>query len=266
MIQDGVGLQNHALYLSLHLLAKHFQISSFGRDLMEDHTVLSSMDPRSLLESKLSVTVKFRNNRFLATKCRLAAGSKYFERAFYGDFSVAASPVIDLGDEDDPELVLLMLRYLNGSSYSDLRCSMSMPQTLDLGISLFALADQYDVSTLRADIVDWFSMDVRNLMCFEVVPYAFQRLLGPFALFLADTSLQDTAFELCLENIETLLENQTFHDLLLDGTLLHSTFAGPLLAEVGGRLQQFKTGKRGPTKDLDLSQVFASEDNSLAST
>lgn len=179
---------------------------------------------------------------------------------------VAASPVIDLGDEDDPELVLLMLRYLNGSSYSDLRCSVSMPQTLDLGISLFALADQYDVTTLRADIVDWFSMDVRNLMCFEVVPYAFQRLLGPFTLFLADTSLQDTAFELCLENIETLLENQTFHDLLLDGTLLHSTFAGPLLAEVGGRLQQFKTGKRGPTKDLDLSQVFASEDNSLAST
>ncbi|THZ86343.1 hypothetical protein D6C84_02558 [Aureobasidium pullulans] len=208
---------------------------------MEDHKVLSSMDPRSLLESKLSVTVKFRNNRFLATKCRLAAGSKYFERAFYGDFPVAASPIIDLGDEDDPELVLLMLRYLNGSSYSDLRCSVPMPQTLDLGISLFALADQ-------------------------VVPCAFQRLLGPSALFLADTSLQDTAFELCLENIETLLENQTFHDLLLDGTLLHSTFAGPLLAEVGGRLQQFKTGKRGPSKDLDLSQVFASEDNSLAST
>lgn len=179
---------------------------------------------------------------------------------------VAASPIIDLGDEDDPELVLLMLRYLNGSSYSDLRCSVPMPQTLDLGISLFALADQYDVSTLRADIVDWFSMDVCNLMCFRVVPCAFQRLLGPSALFLADTSLQDTAFELCLENIETLLENQTFHDLLLDGTLLHSTFAGPLLAEVGGRLQQFKTGKRGPSKDLDLSQVFASEDNSLAST
>lgn len=99
---------------------------------------------------------------------------------------VASSPIIDLGDEDDPKLVLLMLRYLSGSSYSDLRCSMSMPQTLDLGISLFALADQYDVSTLRADIVDWFSMDVRNLMCFEVVPYAFQRLLGPSALFLAD--------------------------------------------------------------------------------
>ncbi|THV91660.1 hypothetical protein D6D26_08830 [Aureobasidium pullulans] len=156
---------------------------------MEDHTVLASMNPRSPLESELSVTVKFRNNRFLATKCRLAAGSKYFERAFYGGFPVTASPVIDLGDEDDPELVLLMLRYLDGSSYSDLRCSVSMPQILDL--------------TLRADIVDWFSMDVRNLMCFGVVPYAFQRLLGPFALFLADTLLQDTAFEFCLENIET---------------------------------------------------------------
>ena len=194
----------------------------------------------------------------------MARGLRYW--AIKLTAKVAATPIIDLGDEDDPELVLLILRYLNGSSYSDLRCSMSMPQTLDLGISLFALADQYDVSTLRADIVDWFSMDVRNLMCFEVVPYAFQRLLGPSALFLADTSLQDAASELCLENIETLLENQTFQNLLLDGTLLHSTFAGPLLAEVGGRLQQFNTGKRGPTKDLDLSQVFASEDNSLAST
>lgn len=107
----------------------------------------------------------------------MARGLRYW--AIKLTAKVAATPIIDLGDEDDPELVLLMLRYLNGSSYSDLRCSMSMPQTLDLGISLFALADQYDVSTLRADIVDWFSMDVRNLMCFEVVPYAFQRLLGP---------------------------------------------------------------------------------------
>ncbi|TIA45175.1 hypothetical protein D6C79_05842 [Aureobasidium pullulans] len=215
---------------------------------MEDHTVLSSMDPRSLLESKLSVTVKFRNNRFLATKCRLAGGSKYFERAFYGDFPVAASPIIDLGDEDDPELVLLMLRYTQWF--------------LLLRPAMFGA----DAPNSRLGYQPVCSGGPVRRFNLAVVPCAFQRLLGPSALFLADTSLQDTAFELCLENIETLLENQTFHDLLLDGTLLHSTFAGPLLAEVGGRLQQFKTGKRGPTKDLDLSQVFAYKDNSLAST
>lgn len=44
----------------------------------------------------------------------MARGLRYW--AIKLTAKVAATPIIDLGDEDDPELVLLMLRYLNGSS------------------------------------------------------------------------------------------------------------------------------------------------------
>ncbi|CAD0092141.1 unnamed protein product [Aureobasidium vineae] len=208
------------------------------------------------------IVVKFGDEQSVATKAVLALKSVYFSRPFQGQSSVATSPFIDVGDEDPPALVFSMLRYLHGSSYKDLKLNVSIAEILNFDIGMFLLADQYDIKCLRSRATKHFYKDAENLICFGVVARGIQRLLGPGAPLLADSSLQDLAFQFCMEHVENLLQNQTFHDLLKDGSLLSPTAAGKLLVEVGGRLQLFKTGKRGPLEDLDVLLDRGSKDTS----
>ncbi|CAD0112094.1 unnamed protein product [Aureobasidium uvarum] len=114
-----------------------------------------------------------------------------------------------------------MLRYLNGSSYKDLKLNVSIAQILDFDIGMFLLAHQYDIKCLRSRAINHFHKDAENLICFDTVARGIRRLLGPNAPRLADSSLQDIAFQFCMEHVEDLLQNQTFHDLLRDGSLLN---------------------------------------------
>ncbi|CAD0027346.1 unnamed protein product [Aureobasidium pullulans] len=58
------------------------------------------------------MVIKSDTHHLYAHKIVLAQQSKYFLRAFLGNFSVAPSPVIDPGDEDDPSLVMDMIQYM----------------------------------------------------------------------------------------------------------------------------------------------------------
>ncbi|CAD0082827.1 unnamed protein product, partial [Aureobasidium vineae] len=63
------------------------------------------------------IVVRFNGGRseFLSQKAVLSAKSGYFERAFSGNFPVATSDVIDLGDDDNPKHIYAMLCFLHGT-------------------------------------------------------------------------------------------------------------------------------------------------------
>ncbi|TIA02488.1 hypothetical protein D6C82_02742 [Aureobasidium pullulans] len=99
------------------------------------------------------IIIKYGEHQIHAHKAILVQQSGYFLTAFTTLLPVSSSPIIDLGDDDDPRLLTWILQYIyrHGTlhdHFSNMKTSnpqMSMEQLIDL----FELADKYDVEVLR---------------------------------------------------------------------------------------------------------------------
>ncbi|THX40062.1 hypothetical protein D6D10_03789 [Aureobasidium pullulans] len=99
------------------------------------------------------IIIKYGEHQIHAHKAILVQQSGYFLTAFTTLLPVSSSPIIDLGDDDDPRLLTWIPQYIyrHGTLhdyFSNMKTSnpqMSMEQLIDL----FELADKYDVEVLR---------------------------------------------------------------------------------------------------------------------
>ncbi|THW53080.1 hypothetical protein D6D22_00123 [Aureobasidium pullulans] len=102
------------------------------------------------------IIIKYGEHQIHAHKAILVQQSGYFLTAFTTLLPVSSSPIIDLGDDDDPRLLTWIPQYIyrHGTLhdyFSNMKTSnpqMSMEQLIDL----FELADKYDVEMLSAPI------------------------------------------------------------------------------------------------------------------
>ncbi|KAH0384981.1 hypothetical protein KCU92_g3911, partial [Aureobasidium melanogenum] len=191
------------------------------------------------------ITIKFGEHQIRAHKVILAQQSGYFATAFFSRFQVASNPVIDLGDEDDPEVLTEVLKYLycHGPTHDHTwswESSIPMTQCIDL----YLLADKYDIPELRRNVDLSFyasaSNDLRDLVDKTVSETVFvdciARICGPDSPQLADDTLAKTVMDLCQEFSTTLLQNRAFLQRYKKGELFNNETAAAFGMVLAGRL------------------------------
>ncbi|THW99234.1 hypothetical protein D6D18_04835 [Aureobasidium pullulans] len=190
-------------------------------------------------EALSDVKVKFSGQQLFCHKTVLARKSEYFYRAFTGQFPVASSNEIDLGDDDDPEAVRAMIRHIYDLPYdqmleantSDDTAAYSTNEDLLFHIAVFTAADKYDVSTLRPLVVKKFEDLMETTWEGEQFTTAIQKLTGPSAGHLADNTLQAAAAAFCAKNLTKLIKKEAFVNMIQE----EEPFTGRLLAGLFNR-------------------------------
>jgi hypothetical protein len=163
---------------------------------------------------------------------------------------VASSPVIDLGDEDDSELVTGIIKYLYGHGrVHDRVRGQDYSLSLDELIDIYQLADKYDIPELRRNAEDTlYSVvfgDFQNLSSNPTDKNNFvdciARVCGPDSLQFADSSMKTIVLEPCLENCTSLFQNKTFLQRYAKGELFDVESATAFGMEVGRLLASSDT-------------------------
>jgi hypothetical protein len=115
---------------------------------------------------------------------------------------VASNPEIDLGDDDDPDQVEIMLRLMyNDEDVIDLgvNCGENVSKTL---IDYYILGDKYDDLVLRQRAKDLFVGEVDAFVHMRSQSYRFidsaegiAMVLGPSSITFGDRPIQQDALE-----------------------------------------------------------------------
>ncbi|KAH0370555.1 hypothetical protein KCU65_g2584, partial [Aureobasidium melanogenum] len=157
------------------------------------------------------VTIKSGELLLPAHRIILAQNSVYFKRAFLGRFPVASSSIIDLGEDDEPDMIRAMIKFMYGGRYIDY--SRLHESIVEAMVEMFILADKYDVKRLRISANSHFAraMDIAFSNVGKNVGYQHRfitsmipRICGPSALQLADKTLQQSILNLCKKHWSTL--------------------------------------------------------------
>lgn len=205
------------------------------------------------------IIVKFNDRKVFAHKAILATSSSYFHRAFTSGFAVcvqrtnfmillirfhqvSSSPEIDLGDDDDPDLVEVMLRIIyDEDDVSIENVAIRHPDLSKTFLDSYILGDKYDVPVLRHLAKDQFMSNVKSIVCipgekqscfddmFEQAANSIARIVGPSAITVADKSIQEEILEWCAESLDDLLRYRPIRKLLGKGQMFSTEFAGRLI-------------------------------------
>ncbi|KAG9821564.1 hypothetical protein KCU98_g10599, partial [Aureobasidium melanogenum] len=202
----------------------------------------ASSGDTSLFDNKFlsDVTLKFGGQQLSCHKVVLVRKSKYFFRAFSSQLSVASSDEVDLGDDEDAEAVRAMIRHIYDLPYDkmlqentvDDSAAYSTNEDLLFHINVYAVADKYDVPSLRPIIVKKFE-DLME-MTWEIDDFvaSIQKLTGPSMGHVADASLQAAAAAFCAKHLHKLVKQDNFVEMIQDegpfvGRLLVGYLKGP---------------------------------------
>ncbi|THW72291.1 hypothetical protein D6D19_06628 [Aureobasidium pullulans] len=232
---------------------------------------ISIRSDRSFFDTEVlsDVKVKFGGQQLLCHKTVLARKSEYFYRAFTGQFPVASNKEVDLGDDDDPEAVRAMIRHiydlpydqmLEGNTFDD-TAAYSTNEDLLFHIAVFTAADKYDVATLRPLAVKKFESLMETSWESEQFATAIQKLTGPSAGHLADSTLQAAAAAFCAKHLKKLIKSGEFVKMIKEeepftGRLLSDFMAKPLELPVSlKRCTDLKCSGLTETSSIYLAQA-----------
>lgn len=150
--------------------------------------------------------------------------------------------MIDLGDDDDPDLVRVMLRVMYDEDDASLENSaIRHPDLFKTFLDSYILGDKYDVPVLRHLAKDQFMSKVKSIVCmrgeqlscfddmFEQAANSIARMVGPSAITVADKPIQEEILEWCAESLDDLLRYRPVRKLLGKGQMFSTEFAGRLV-------------------------------------
>ncbi|KEQ61160.1 uncharacterized protein M437DRAFT_26213, partial [Aureobasidium melanogenum CBS 110374] len=179
------------------------------------------------------VTLKFGGQQLSCHKVVLARKSEYFFRAFSSQFPVASSNEVDLGDDEDPEAILAMIRHIYDLPYDmmiegntvDDSAPYSTNEDLLFHINVYAVADKYDVPSLRPIVVKKFEDLMEITWESDDFVARIQKLTGPSMGHIADPSVQAAAAAFCAKHLHKLAKQDNFVEMIQD----EGPFVGRLL-------------------------------------
>jgi hypothetical protein len=176
---------------------------------------------------------------------------------------VASNPEIDLGDDDDPDKVEIMIRvmYDDDNVYA-LNRDFNNPNITETLLYYYILGDKYDVPVLRHQAKDLFISDLGSVYLhlpeearasdfFDDVAKSIAKLLGPSACTFGDKSPQEETLEWCAKHLDGLLWHRIFRKLLSKGQMFSTESAGRLLL-IKARLEKVELGW-----DSDHNNVYS---------
>ncbi|CAD0014916.1 unnamed protein product [Aureobasidium pullulans] len=211
------------------------------------------------------IIIKYGDHQIHAHKAILAQQSGYFLRAFSSSLPVSSSPIIDLGDDDDPRLLEWILQYLycHGTAHAYFLDpeNSAIPISMDQLVNMYELGDKYDVEGLRQRVDLAFyksgSLDLQALHANPGQHSAFvdciAKVCGPHSHQPADPTLQCTVTRLCQENCKTLFQDQKFLQLYSEGKLFDAKQATKLGMLLGKQLLDTEDTDSWSDFDYDIS-------------
>ncbi|KAG9595701.1 hypothetical protein KCU77_g5493, partial [Aureobasidium melanogenum] len=218
-------------------------------------------------------SLAFNNRKVFAHKAILAASSSYFHHAFSSKFAVSSNAVIDLGDDDDPDLVEVMLRIIyDDEDVSIVDIAIRHPDLFKTFLNFYLLGDKYDVPVLRHLAKDHFMTNIKSIVClrgekhscfddmFEQAANSIARILGPSAITVADKSIQEEVLEWCADSLDDLLWYRPLRKLLGKGQMFSTEFAGRLLLKKA-RHDAVEFGSDHDNDIYDHSSEFSDDDD-----
>jgi hypothetical protein len=164
---------------------------------------------------------------------------------------VASNPEIDLGDDDDPDKVEIMLRvmYDDDGVYA-LNRNFNDPNLTKTLLDYYLLGDKYDVPVIRQQAKEFFISELgsvylqlpeghRDCDFFDDIAKCIAMVLGPSACTFGDKSIQEETLQWCAESLNGLLWHRIFRKMLSKGHMFSAEFAGRLLL---ARLEEVEFG------------------------
>ncbi|KAH0003523.1 hypothetical protein KCU78_g13861, partial [Aureobasidium melanogenum] len=182
------------------------------------------------------ITVNFNGRQVYAHKAILAQKSAYFMTAFTSLLPVATSEEVDLGDDDDPEAVHAMMRYIYDLPYAQQVTDTpgSSEESLIFCLNVYIVADKYDVIGLRQKIVPDFRVFLQRTWRSEEFIGCVKKLYGPDTINLADTSLQTAVADFFVDNISKINHHKSLVEMIEgDKSFTGRILAGLLKADSG---------------------------------
>ncbi|KAI4773342.1 hypothetical protein E4T52_11681 [Aureobasidium sp. EXF-3400] len=190
------------------------------------------------------IIIKFGEHQIRAHKVILAQQSGYFATAFFSRFQVASNPVIDLGDEDDPELLTDTIRHLyrHGRVHYQLQ-GLDNLLSIDRLIDIYQLADKYDIPSLRQSAVYRLPVLAYRVIRIPTITRRMSnfldciaRVCGPDSVQFADNTLKTIVLKICQTYAISLLEDKAFLQRYKRGELFDVGSATAFGVELSGRL------------------------------
>ncbi|CAD0088111.1 unnamed protein product, partial [Aureobasidium vineae] len=208
-------------------------------------------------EQYSDIVIKFGEHQIRAHKVVLAQQSGYFATAFFSHFQVASNPVIDLGDEDDPELLTSVIRYL----YCCGPIHDNVPNfSLDRLSEFYLIADKYDISKLRCEVAEFFHMEaITGVEAYQGTDFmktfvgCVVKFCGSFSFQLADTTLQHVIIDVCMQQYMEVFRDKVFLKLYKNGELFDLKNAAAFGLFLGKRLLNIQEMAREGVNDMPES-------------
>lgn len=153
---------------------------------------------------------------------------------------MASSDEVDLGDDEDAEAVRAMIRHIYDLPYDkmleentvDDSAAYSTNEDLLFHINVYAVADKYDITSLRPIVVKKFEDLMEITRESDDFVASIQKLTGPSIGYVADPSLQAAAAAFCAKHLHKLVKQDNFVEMIQDegpfvGRLLVGYLKGP---------------------------------------
>lgn len=140
---------------------------------------------------------------------------------------VAKSAIFDLGDEDSPFIVSMMLKHMYGAIYDRqilaLECGRDV--AVEFHIYAYTIADKYDCPSMRIAIIAAVNSELATTGAFWEDPNWciawISRVCGPESPQLADSTLRQVFMDWVGEHyVEFYKGSKFFKDRIVAGTLL----------------------------------------------
>ncbi|KAI4746712.1 hypothetical protein E4T50_02976 [Aureobasidium sp. EXF-12298] len=196
------------------------------------------------------IKIKIGNQEYFAHKLILVARSVWFVKALLGEFKVnkkeSKQDVVDLGDDDDPDALVTMLKFCYYDYYDISPCEDGNEST-DQHLAMYRLGDIYDIPELRREASRKLVLGLSPTAVSEPWQEAkmtdktiliIQKILGPEAVFFADNMIKRKVFEHVIEHAKLLYKNSLFCGLLADGIMFNQWFGRDFVRRVGEMLSR----------------------------
>jgi hypothetical protein len=145
--------------------------------------------------------------------------------------------VIDLGNEDDPDALVAMLKFCYEGIYSRYSYDIS---SADHHLVMYLLDDLYDISGLRKEASRRFIAALcpvdsghDSLWITDETIRSIQQILGPDADSFADNSIQQDVYKHVIRFIKLFYKSTYFRGLLADGSMFDESFVSKFNDKIG---------------------------------
>ncbi|THX93561.1 hypothetical protein D6D03_10026 [Aureobasidium pullulans] len=194
-------------------------------------------------ETFSDIILKFGNFKIHAHKVILASNSTWFEKAFSSGFSEATQTTIDLGNEEDPNLLFAMLNHFYNDDYNNhIGQNNPIRDHSTLHLEIFLPADMYDAPCLRDAAKQRFIKGMTNAAKWHSPIHdeqieVFQRVVGLDAVQFADVSLQEETFGALEMYVREIMQTPRVAMLVGRGEMFSQEFAERFARKISALLE-----------------------------